>query len=166
MQDLTPRAAASGGADAGGAGGRARAVSAGRRGGTTGRSSTPRRGRARSSAASSSSRRSASTARRRCGLLAYVDKETLQIRKFEGNPVHPGSRGRNCAKGPATLNQINDPERILYPLQRVGRARRGQVGARDLGRGARRPRAGASARRWSRAGRTKSCTTSGGRATS
>ena len=30
-----------------------------------------------------------------CGLLAYVDKETLEIRKFEGNPVHPGSRGRN-----------------------------------------------------------------------
>ncbi|MFT4605227.1 MAG: anaerobic selenocysteine-containing dehydrogenase [Rhodothermales bacterium] len=55
-----------------------------------------------------------------CGLLAYVDKETLQIRKFEGNPVHPGSRGRNCAKGPATINQVYDPERILYPLKRVG----------------------------------------------
>src|SRR5438874_3155794 len=41
-----------------------------------------------------------------CGLLAYVDKKTGEIRKFEGNPVHPGSRGRNCAKGPATLNQI------------------------------------------------------------
>ena len=46
-----------------------------------------------------------------CGLLAYVDKETYEVRKFEGNPVHPGSRGRNCAKGPATHNQINDPQR-------------------------------------------------------
>jgi anaerobic selenocysteine-containing dehydrogenase len=55
-----------------------------------------------------------------CGLLAYVDPQTLKIQKFEGNPVHPGSRGRNCAKGPATLNQVNDPERILYPLKRVG----------------------------------------------
>ncbi|MEZ4700205.1 MAG: molybdopterin-dependent oxidoreductase [Rhodothermales bacterium] len=55
-----------------------------------------------------------------CGLLAYVDRETLGIRKFEGNPRHPGSRGRNCAKGPATLNQTYDPERILYPLKRVG----------------------------------------------
>jgi anaerobic selenocysteine-containing dehydrogenase len=55
-----------------------------------------------------------------CGLLAYVDKETLQIRKFEGNPEHPGSRGRNCAKGPATLNQVTDPDRILHPLKRVG----------------------------------------------
>ena len=55
-----------------------------------------------------------------CGLLAYVDRETLNIRKFEGNPEHPGSRGRNCAKGPATLNQITDPDRILYPLKRAG----------------------------------------------
>ena len=55
-----------------------------------------------------------------CGLLAYVDKTTLEIKKFEGNPAHPGSRGRNCAKGPATHNQVYDPERILYPLKRVG----------------------------------------------
>ena len=54
-----------------------------------------------------------------CGLLAYVDKTTLEIKKFEGNPKHPGSRGRNCAKGPATHNQIYDPERILYPLKRL-----------------------------------------------
>lgn len=55
-----------------------------------------------------------------CGLLAYVDKQTNEIRKFEGNPLHPGSRGRLCAKGPATINQINDPDRILHPLRRVG----------------------------------------------
>ncbi|MBW7885076.1 MAG: molybdopterin-dependent oxidoreductase [Caldilineaceae bacterium] len=61
-----------------------------------------------------------------CGLLAYVDKETLEIKKFEGNPVHPGSRGRNCAKGPATHNQVYDPERILYPLKRVGKRGEGK----------------------------------------
>ncbi len=55
-----------------------------------------------------------------CGLLAYVDKDTMQVRKFEGNPEHPASRGRNCAKGPATINQVEDPDRILYPLERVG----------------------------------------------
>src|SRR6058998_2070530 len=55
-----------------------------------------------------------------CGLLAYVDKDSLRIQKFEGNPLHPGSRGRNCAKGPATLNQVQDPERILYPMRRTG----------------------------------------------
>jgi anaerobic selenocysteine-containing dehydrogenase len=55
-----------------------------------------------------------------CGLLAYVDRDTLQIQKFEGNPAHPGSRGRTCAKGPATLNQVTDPERIRYPMRRTG----------------------------------------------
>jgi len=55
-----------------------------------------------------------------CGLLAYVDKEEGRIEKFEGNPVHPGSRGRVCAKGPATINQVHDEERILAPLKRVG----------------------------------------------
>lgn len=61
-----------------------------------------------------------------CGLLGYVDKETLRVRRFEGNPEHPGSRGRNCAKGPATLNQVNDPERIRYPLKRVGKRGEGK----------------------------------------
>jgi len=56
-----------------------------------------------------------------CGLLAYVDRETLEVQKYEGNPEHPGSRGRNCAKGPATLNQEKDPDRILYPLRRDGK---------------------------------------------
>ncbi|HEY7365262.1 MAG TPA: molybdopterin-dependent oxidoreductase [Methylomirabilota bacterium] len=55
-----------------------------------------------------------------CGLLAYVDRDRGHIQKFEGNPAHPGSRGRTCAKGPATLNQVTDPERIRYPLRRVG----------------------------------------------
>ena len=43
-----------------------------------------------------------------CGLLAYIDKDSDRVEKFEGNPHHPGSRGRNCAKGPATINQINE----------------------------------------------------------
>ncbi|RYU09963.1 molybdopterin-dependent oxidoreductase [Nocardioides iriomotensis] len=55
-----------------------------------------------------------------CGLLAHVAKDDLTVTKVEGNPAHPGSRGRNCAKGPATINQLDDPERILHPLKRVG----------------------------------------------
>ena len=61
-----------------------------------------------------------------CGLTAYVDKASNEIRKFEGNPYHPGSRGRNCAKGPATINQIKDPDRILYPLKRTGKRGEGK----------------------------------------
>ncbi|MDG2438023.1 MAG: molybdopterin-dependent oxidoreductase, partial [Ilumatobacter sp.] len=55
-----------------------------------------------------------------CGLLAYFDNETGAIAKIEGNPEHPASRGRNCAKGPATINQIYDNERIMYPLKQTG----------------------------------------------
>ena len=61
-----------------------------------------------------------------CGLVAWIDKDTGTIAKLEGNPHHPASRGRNCAKGPATLNQVNDPERILHPLRRSGPRGSGQ----------------------------------------
>lgn len=61
-----------------------------------------------------------------CGLLAYIDKITGEVQKFEGNPEHPGSRGRNCAKGPATLNQVTDPDRILYPMKRAGKRGEGK----------------------------------------
>ncbi|MCP5028641.1 MAG: molybdopterin-dependent oxidoreductase [Actinomycetia bacterium] len=61
-----------------------------------------------------------------CGLLAYVNHETGEIDKVEGNPLHPASRGRNCAKGPATLNQVYDPERVMYPMKRVGERGSGQ----------------------------------------
>ncbi len=55
-----------------------------------------------------------------CGIIAYVDQQTLDVRKIEGNPLHPGSRGRTCAKGVVTPNQLEDPDRILYPMRRVG----------------------------------------------
>ncbi len=55
-----------------------------------------------------------------CGILAYVDQQSLDVRKIEGNPVHPGSRGRTCAKGVVTPNQLEDPDRIMYPMRRDG----------------------------------------------
>lgn len=61
-----------------------------------------------------------------CGLLTYIDKESGEIRKIEGNPEHPGSRGKNCAKGPATVNQIKDDQRILHPLKRDGQRGSGE----------------------------------------
>ncbi|HEX6568562.1 MAG TPA: molybdopterin-dependent oxidoreductase, partial [Acidimicrobiales bacterium] len=61
-----------------------------------------------------------------CGLVAWIDKETGEIAKLEGNPLHPASRGRNCAKGPATVNQIKDTERILHPMRRIGRRGEGR----------------------------------------
>lgn len=61
-----------------------------------------------------------------CGLLAYVDRETGEVAKFGGNPLHPGSRGRTCAKGPAVLHQIREPDRVLYPMKRAGRRGEGR----------------------------------------
>ena len=55
-----------------------------------------------------------------CGLLAYVDKQTGEVAKIEGNPVHPASRGRLCAKGMAIMNQLRSADRVLYPMKRKG----------------------------------------------
>ncbi|HYG56460.1 MAG TPA: molybdopterin-dependent oxidoreductase [Symbiobacteriaceae bacterium] len=61
-----------------------------------------------------------------CGLLAYVNKQTGKIDKLEGLPTHPASRGRNCPKGPATVAQVSNPDRILQPLKRRGTRGGGQ----------------------------------------
>ena len=52
-------------------------------------------------------------------MLAYVDKDTGQVTSLKVIHTTPEG-GRNCAKGPATINQIQDTERILHPLRRVG----------------------------------------------
>ena len=108
--------------------------------GTTGPSSTPRPGPSKVERNYTLVPTTCFNCEAACGLLAFVDNETGEIAKFEGNPEHPASRGRNCAKGPATLNQVDDPERVLYPLKRIGRARQRAVGADQLGPGARRDR--------------------------
>lgn len=52
-----------------------------------------------------------------CGLLGFL--ESGRLVKIEGNPEHPNNRGRICAKGIAWLNEIYDPDRLLYPLKRT-----------------------------------------------
>ena len=70
-----------------------------------------------------------------CGLTAWVDigiyKESgnpkdLKVRKFMGNPLHAGARGRNCAKGYAAQSQMYDPDRIPFPLKRAPGSKRGE----------------------------------------
>lgn len=61
-----------------------------------------------------------------CGLTAWVDKETLVVRKYMGNPLHTGSLGRNCAKGYAVQSQMYDPDRIPFPLKRAPGSKRGE----------------------------------------
>lgn len=52
------------------------------------------------------------------GAIAYV--ENGRIVKLEGNPEHVSTRGRLCAKGNSGMWYTYDPDRILYPLKRVG----------------------------------------------
>jgi anaerobic selenocysteine-containing dehydrogenase len=61
-----------------------------------------------------------------CGLTAWIDKKTFTVKKYMGNPLHAGSRGRNCAKGYATQSQMYDPDRIPFPLKRAPGSKRGE----------------------------------------
>ncbi|MEA2111327.1 MAG: molybdopterin-dependent oxidoreductase [Campylobacterota bacterium] len=61
-----------------------------------------------------------------CGLTAWIDKKTFTVKKYMGNPLHPASRGRNCAKGYATQSQMYDPDRIAFPLKRAPGSTRGE----------------------------------------
>lgn len=54
----------------------------------------------------------------RCGIVGFVEERALV--KIEGNPKDPNSRGRICAKGLAGINQVYNPDRLLYPIRRAG----------------------------------------------
>ncbi len=54
----------------------------------------------------------------RCPNIGYVEDGRLV--KIEGQPNSIRSEGVMCAKGQAGVNQIYDPDRILYPMKRVG----------------------------------------------
>jgi len=53
-----------------------------------------------------------------CGITGIV--KDGRIIKVEGNPNDPNSRGKLCARGQSALNHQYHPERLLYPLKRVG----------------------------------------------
>lgn len=59
-----------------------------------------------------------------CGMIAKV--ENGRILKLEGNPLDPNSKGKLCAKGQAAINMVEDPDRILHPMRRVGPRGSGQ----------------------------------------
>lgn len=58
------------------------------------------------------------------GALAFI--ENGRVVKLEGNPDHVSTRGRLCAKGNAGMWYSYDPDRILYPLKRVGKRGEGK----------------------------------------
>ncbi|MCH2211439.1 MAG: molybdopterin-dependent oxidoreductase [Fuerstiella sp.] len=59
-----------------------------------------------------------------CGIIGYV--KDGRVLKIEGNPNDPNSRGHLCARGQAGLNHLYHPERLLYPLRRVGKRGEGK----------------------------------------
>lgn len=59
-----------------------------------------------------------------CGMVGYVKDGRLL--KVEGNPKDPNSRGYLCARGQASLNHLYHPERLLYPIKRVGKRGEGK----------------------------------------
>lgn len=54
----------------------------------------------------------------RCGIRCRVVDGVLE--KIDGDPRNPNSRGGTCAKGQAGIMQVYDPDRIRYPMIRVG----------------------------------------------
>ena len=53
-----------------------------------------------------------------CGFLAYIKDE--KVIKVAGDPDHPITRGHLCLKGYANVQKINSPDRVKYPMLRVG----------------------------------------------
>ena len=53
-----------------------------------------------------------------CGVLITV--EHGRATKIQGDPAHPVTRGFLCAKVAKYLDRVYSPERVLYPMKRVG----------------------------------------------
>lgn len=53
-----------------------------------------------------------------CGVLLYA--KNGELRKIEGDPLHPYNQGRICARCAALPEIVNSEDRLLHPLKRVG----------------------------------------------
>src|SRR5580704_12717374 len=53
-----------------------------------------------------------------CGVLITV--EDGRATKIRGDPAHPVTRGFLCAKVAKYLDRVYSPDRVLYPVRRVG----------------------------------------------
>jgi len=54
----------------------------------------------------------------RCPNVGYLEDGKLV--KIEGHPKSIRTEGVMCAKGQGGINHLTDPDRILYPMRRVG----------------------------------------------
>lgn len=59
-----------------------------------------------------------------CGVLVYV--KDGRVVKLKGDPESPLNRGRMCPKGLSSIDQLYSPERLKYPLKRMGKRGEGR----------------------------------------
>ena len=52
-----------------------------------------------------------------CGVLVHI-KDGKPV-KVDGDPDNPVSKGAICIKGKASIEILNHPDRLKYPLKRV-----------------------------------------------
>jgi anaerobic selenocysteine-containing dehydrogenase len=60
----------------------------------------------------------------RDAMVGYVENDRLV--KLEGHPDSIRGLGKICAKGAAGINQLYDPDRVLYPMKRAGKRGEGK----------------------------------------
>lgn len=59
-----------------------------------------------------------------CGVIGWV--QDGKVRKIEGNPLDPNSKGNICSKANGMISYTYYPERLLYPIKRVGKRGEGK----------------------------------------
>ena len=53
-----------------------------------------------------------------CGIVGWV--QDGRVRLIEGNPLDPNTQGTICSKANGMISSTEMPERLLYPMRRVG----------------------------------------------
>ncbi|MHA1596826.1 MAG: molybdopterin-dependent oxidoreductase [Candidatus Asgardarchaeia archaeon] len=59
-----------------------------------------------------------------CSLIVHV--EDGKVKRVRGNPKHPITAGKLCYKGHILLDYLYSKERILSPMERVGKKGEGK----------------------------------------
>lgn len=59
-----------------------------------------------------------------CGALVYV--KNGKVMRLEGDPECPTNKGRLCPKGRSSIEFVYHPDRLKYPMKRVGKRGEGK----------------------------------------
>jgi thiosulfate reductase/polysulfide reductase chain A len=59
-----------------------------------------------------------------CGVIGWV--QDGRVRKIEGNPLDPNTKGNICSKAQGMISYTYYPERLMHPVKRVGKRGEGK----------------------------------------